>query len=167
MMVVTIIAALGLRGELGGQGGLLWKIPEDLKNFKDFTVGGTVIMGRKTWESLPLKPLPDRHCIVITRRPDYEAPGAEVRVDLISALCELWEAKDTSEVFIIGGGEIYRQALPLADTLYLTRVFQSFPEADTFFPDFPDFSWKLLSESEVECTESGLSYQFQTWVRVD
>lgn len=153
MRNIVLIAALGENSEIGGKGKLLWKIPEDLKNFKEVTTGKTVIMGRKTWESLPVKPLPNRRNIIITRDPNYKATGAIVYNNLEDAL------KEDGKICIIGGGEIYKQALPYANLLRLTRIYKTFPEADTFFPEFSEDEWELIVE------EPKSYYCFELWER--
>ncbi len=150
-----MIAALGEKTRVIGKNNrLLWKIPEDLKRFKAITSGHAVIMGRKTFESIG-RPLPNRTNIVITRNPGFEAPGCIISPSLESALEEAGKI-EPSEIFILGGGEIYRQALPYADRLYLTVVYDD-AEGDAFFPDFSDFQ-KVISREER--TEDGLGYAF-------
>lgn len=153
MRNIVLITALGENSEIGGKGKLLWKIPEDLKNFKEATTGKTVIMGRKTWESLPVKPLPNRRNIIITRDPNYKASGAVVYNNLEDAL------KEDGEICIIGGGEIYKQALPYANLLRLTRIYETFPEADTFFPEFSEDEWELIGKDMKSY------YCFELWER--
>lgn len=162
-MIITLVASLGEDGSIGKSGKLLWKIPEDLQYFKELTVGGVVIMGRKTWESLPVRPLPERRNIVITRNPNYSAPGGEVFGDLRDALRNL---KEEGIVHIIGGGEIYRQSINLADTLHLTRAYQVHPEADTFFPILGD-QWNLFSYGDRIESKEGIEYRFETWFKKD
>jgi dihydrofolate reductase len=141
---LTIIAAIGKNRELGLRGKLLWHIPDDLPRFKSFTIGHPVIMGRKTWESLPEKfrPLPGRTNIVVTRQAGYEAKGAIVADSLETARAAAARAEGAGEIFVIGGGELYVAALPHASRLYLTLV-DAVAEADTFFP---------LYEQEFEIT---------------
>ena len=132
---VHIIAAVGANGAIGRRGDLLWHLPGDLKRFKELTMGHPIIMGRKTFESFPRGPLPGRRNVVITRRKDYPAEGIDVVHSLEEAL-QLTAAEP--EVYIIGGGEIYGQALPLATHLDLTLVDDSPEDADTFFPVLPE-----------------------------
>lgn len=141
--MISIIVAVADNLAIGKDNNLLWHISEDLKYFKRITAGHTVIMGRKTWESIG-RPLPNRRNIVISRslRADSLA-GAEVFPSLEEALSASGGAGESSEeVFIIGGGEIYRQAIPLADKIYLTRVHINISDADTFFPAFDEEVWK-------------------------
>ncbi|MEK7567872.1 MAG: dihydrofolate reductase [Patescibacteria group bacterium] len=141
---VSIIAAISKEKRALGKGGaLLWHIPDDLKRFKETTLGHPVIMGRKTWESLPPKfrPLPERKNILITRNKDLKAPGAII----VNNIEEAIKKTENEEVFVIGGGEIYKEALPLANRLYLTIVEEE-KEADTFFPDYSEFKKEVSRE---------------------
>jgi len=144
---ISMIAAIGRNRELGKNGQLFWHIPEDFAFFKKTTAGHPVIMGRKTWESIPQKfrPLPGRTNIVVTRNNDYEAPGATVAASLEDALAQ---AGSDHEVFIIGGAEIYAQGLSHADRLYLTHVDVADAEADAFFPDYEQQFTKTVSRDE-------------------
>lgn len=144
---------------LGKDNKLIYHIPEDLKRFKEITSGHTVVMGRKTFESIG-KPLPNRTNIVISHDPSYTVLGIIVTHSLESAL-EKAQDIENEEIFIIGGGQIYQQALPLADKLYLTIV-EGSPDADTFFPDYSDFK-KVVFEEEHE--SEGLKYKFLTLER--
>lgn len=157
-MTVSMIVAKGTNNEIGGNNDLLWYIPSDLKFFKATTMGKSIIMGRKTFQSLP-KALPGRKNIVISRDASFDAPGAFVVTDINEAL----KASETDEVFIIGGASIYEAYFPMADKLYITEVdFQS-DKADVFFPQV-DFSlWKaqLLDEGE----ENGLKYRHILYTR--
>lgn len=162
---VVIVAAISKEGrKLGNKNGLLWHIPEDLKRFKEKTLGHPVIMGRKTFESIVAilgKPLPNRINIVITRNPDFSYEDVHTVSSLEDALQEASKLNPT-EIHIGGGAEIYRQALPFADELYLTLVDDE-PEADTFFPEFQN-DFTVTTEHEVQ-THAGLSYQFVDYIR--
>ena len=151
---IVIIAAVASNGVIGKDNRLLWNIPEDMAHFKTLTSGQTVIMGRKTWESLPerFRPLPKRRNIVISRQPDYIAPGAEVTGSLEIALNS---ASTAERVFIIGGEQIYRQAMPLADRLEITEVDLA-PEGDAWFPEIAAVDW------EKQAVSSGEGYRFIT-----
>ena len=138
-MKLSIIAAIGKNNEIGKNNQLLCRLPDDLKRFKAITTGHTVIMGRKTFESLPNGALPNRRNIVISRNPQLAVEGAEVCSSLDHALLK---CIDESEVFITGGAQIYAQALPVADKLYITRIHAAFPEADAFFPLIDLNIWK-------------------------
>lgn len=132
---ISLIAVIGRNRELGKDGRLIWFIPEDLRRFRKLTWGNTVIMGRKTWESLSdeFRPLPGRTNIVITRQKGYEAKGAIVFNSFEAAI-----ATANREVFVIGGGEIYTTALPYASRLFLTLIDAEAAAADTFFPFYED-----------------------------
>lgn len=140
---LSIITAAAEDNALGKDNALVWHLPDDFKHFKKRTSGHKIIMGRKTFESFP-KPLPNRIHIVITRDRDYKIPfGACIVVHSLEQALEL--VKDDSLAFIIGGGEIYRLALPYANQIELTRVHGSF-EADTYFPEFDEKQWQLVKE---------------------
>ena len=136
-MTLSIIVAIASDGAIGRANDLLWHLPADLKRFKELTTGHTILMGRKTFESLPRGPLPNRRNIIISRSLPTQ-PGAEVYPTIQQAL----EAcASDGEVFIIGGGEIYRQLLPNTEQIYLTRVQASFPDAEVFFPELDSTEW--------------------------
>ena len=128
---LTMIVAAGENNEIGKDNDLIWHLRDDLKRFKSLTSGHHIIMGRKTFESFP-KPLPNRTHIVITRQSNYKAPDGVIIVNSIEDAINI--AKKDSQPFIIGGGEIYKQAMPYASKIEITRVHATFPEADTFFP---------------------------------
>jgi dihydrofolate reductase len=147
--MITLIAAIGKNNSLGLDNKLLWHLPNDFKRFKELTSGNNILMGRKTFESLP-GVLPNRTHIIITKQENYQAPsGCLVFDNLLDTLKSL----DTSEstIYVIGGGEIYKQTIDTADRLELTVVDCS-PEADTFFPDIDD-TWKLVKEEKHEKDE--------------
>lgn len=154
-MEIIIIAALAENRVIGQSGGIPWHIREDFQRFKALTLGKPCIMGRKTWESLPRRPLPDRPNLVISRDQDYQAPGALVFASLDQALedCGL-----VPQVFICGGASLYAQALPLAQRLELTWVAGT-PEGDTYFPPFSQSLWHLEQEEPRE------GYRFCTYRR--
>ena len=136
-MTLSIIVAIASDGAIGRANDLLWHLPADLKRFKELTTGHTILMGRKTFESLPRGPLPNRRNIIISRSLPAQ-PGAEVYPTIQQAM----EAcASDEEVFIIGGGEIYRQLLPDTERIYLTRVQASFPDAEVFFPELDPTEW--------------------------
>lgn len=136
-MTLSIIVAVASDGAIGRANDLLWHLPADLKRFKELTTGHTILMGRKTFESLPRGPLPNRRNIIISRSLPAQ-PGAEVYPTIQQAL----EAcASDEEVFIIGGGEIYRQLLPNTEQIYLTRVQASLPDAEVFFPELDSTEW--------------------------
>ena len=141
MQIVSIIVAAGENGVIGKGGKIPWRLPADMTRFKSVTMGHPVIMGRKTYESIG-KPLPGRRNIVITRQDDYRAEGSEVARSLGDAL----KIAGDGEVFVIGGAEIYREALPLAKKLYLTQVGGVF-EGDTYFPKIDTTVWHETSRT--------------------
>ncbi len=137
-MILSLIVAMDSHRAIGGDNRLLWHLPDDLKRFRALTTGHTILMGRKTWESLPNGALPNRRNVVVSRTLG-QTKGAEVYASLDEALGAL-EAE--GEVFVIGGGEIYRQTLERAQRLYITEVHGTFPEADTFFPELRAREWR-------------------------
>lgn len=151
---ISIIAAIGKNRELGKKNKLLWHIPDDLPRFKKLTLGHPIVMGRKTFESIG-RPLPNRTNIVVTRDSSYEVEGVVV-VHSIEKAIEEAKKKDKEEIFVIGGGQIYEQALPFADRLYLTIV-DAQAEADTYFPDYSEFK-KIISEEKNESEDLRYSY---------
>ena len=144
---ITIIAAVAQNNELGKDNQLIWHLSNDLKRFKRLTSGHAIIMGRKTFESFP-KALPNRTNIVITRDENYKAENAVVVHSLTAALNV---AEEDAQPFIIGGGEIYKLAMIVADTLEITRVHHSF-EADTFYPEIDD-EWEIVTQEECKKDE--------------
>lgn len=148
---------------IGRAGTMPWHVPEDLAHFKAVTLGAPVVMGRRTWESLPeaVRPLPGRRNIVVSRNTAYAVPGAELLPSLDDALGALVEQP---RVCVMGGGELYRSAMPLATELIVTRIDLEVPDADTFAPEI-DASWRLESETEPQISRSGLSYRFQCYKR--
>lgn len=141
--MTSIIVAVAQNGVIGCHNRLIWHISEDLKRFKALTMGCPIIMGRKTYESIG-KPLPGRHNIVVSRNESFEAQG----VTVVRSIEEALSLHDTqTEVFVIGGGEIYKQALPLSDRIYLTRVDQT-PSGDTFFPEIDSDKWREVKRED-------------------
>lgn len=152
--MITLIAAVGLRNELGKDNQLLWHLPNDFKHFKELTSGHHVIMGRKTFESLP-GILPNRTHIVISRNPAWQIEG----VLLASSLDAAFNLVPAGEqAYVIGGGEIYRQALPYSDRIELTRV-ETQMEADTFFPEINPEEWTLVAE-EIHPADDRHAYAY-------
>ena len=156
-MPITLIAALANNRCIGKDGAIPWRLPEDMKRFKDLTMGHVVIMGRKTWESLPEKfrPLPGRTNIVLTRQSGYALPKD---VERFGTLQDALATHTDKNIFIIGGAEIYAQALPLADRLELTLVHNEV-EGDAFFPDYQDGTWKEVMRADHP------AYAFVTYER--
>jgi len=156
------VAAVARDGVIGLAGGLPWRIPEDAQRFRALTMGHPVVMGRRTWDSLPdrFRPLPGRRNVVVTRNRAWRASGAEQVVSLKSALALL---DGEAQVFVIGGGELYAESLPLADELLLTEI-ETELEGDTFFPAWErkDF---VESSREEHVSEGGIPFAFVKYVR--
>lgn len=143
MKPISIIVAIAQNNAIGKDNQLLWHIPADLKRFKQLTIGHTIVMGKRTFESLPIRPLPNRRSVVITDIPGEEIEGCTMAYSIQDAISKM---DDEKENFIIGGGSVYRQFLPLADQLYLTIVEKDF-EADTFLEiDYTD--WETISRED-------------------
>lgn len=157
-MSFSIIVAIGENNEIGLNNDLLWHIPGDLKRFKAITTGHAVIMGKRTYESLPKRPLPNRRNIVLSDDCNDCFPGAETvgSIEQLVSMCEHDE-----ENFVIGGGMVYKQFLPMADKLYLTLVHRSF-EADVFFPCIDMDEWDVLEEESHRDSEPPFTYQILT-----
>lgn len=156
---LSLIAAVARNGAIGRDNKLLTRISEDLKFFKRTTLGCPVIMGRKTWDSIG-RPLPGRRNIVISRNAQWQAEGAERAASLQEALARV---QDAPKVFVIGGGEIYAEALPLADQLVLTEIDADF-EADAFFPAFDRSQFNAVA-SDPQTSEEGHRYRWVTYTR--
>lgn len=166
--MITLIAAVARDGAIGKNGDLLWHLPEDLRHFKALTIGAPIVMGRKTWDSLPKHPLPGRLNIVITSRPesleyaqihscadeaarpealDPSRPVAVSDIDKALRIGARAAREAGKDLFIIGGGSVYAQALPHADALELTEIALSCPDADTHFPPVDPVVWRLVSST--------------------
>jgi len=166
MKPLALIAALGENRVIGKQGGLPWHLPRDLAHFKSLTMGKPLIMGRKTWNSIG-RPLPGRLNLVVSRLACPLA-GAEVFSSLEEAserAADWAQQQNAAEIMVIGGGELYRQALSLASRLYLTRV-QTSPEGDTFFPELPEGQWLRVASEAVPGSTKTPACIFETWQRV-
>jgi len=147
-VTVTLVAAIARNGVIGVDGGLPWHLPDDLRRFKELTLGHVLVMGRKTYESIG-HPLPGRTTIVVTRSPSWDSAAAEVRVaGSVSDAIEAAAALD-DEVFVVGGAQVYAAALPLADRLELTWV-DAEPEGDTTFPEFDGRDWLQVRREEAD-----------------
>ena len=142
-MIISVIVAIGKNNEIGRNNQLLTHLPADLKHFKEITSGHTIVMGRKTFDSLPKGPLPNRKNIIISRNKELKIEGATVYPSLDYALIKLM---DEDEIFIIGGAEIYKQIFPDADKLYLTKIHAEFHDADTFFPEINYKEWRIVNQ---------------------
>ena len=160
--MINIIVAIANNNAIGKDNDLLWHISEDLKYFKSTTLGCPIIMGRNTWDSLPFKPLPKRENIIISRNKDYKVEGAKVIHSVEEAILY---AKQFDKSFIMGGGMLYKAALPFCDKLYITKVFKDF-EADTFFPEIDLNTWTIESESDIKTDpNNSLEFQFLVYKR--
>ena len=161
---MSLVVAAAENDVIGNDNQLLWHLPNDMKFFRDTTWAMPVVMGRKTFESLSGKPLKGRLNIVITRQPGWSADGVSVVHNLDEAIALATKA-DYKELFVIGGGEIYREAFEKADRIYLTRVHTTIP-GDTFFPAMDKQSWELVSAERNEADEKhAYAYSFQLWNR--
>lgn len=147
--MISIVVAIAENGAIGYKNDLLWHLPADLKRFKETTTGHSIIMGSRTFRSLPKGALPNRRNIVLSRT-QQDFPGAEWAASPEAAL-EL--VGNEEEAFVIGGAQVYEQMLPYTDKIYLTRVHADFPEADTFFPELDKSEWVELSRTEYPADE--------------
>ena len=158
--MIALVVALSSNGVIGRDGELPWRLPTDLRRFRELTMGHAVVMGRRTYESLPdrFRPLPNRRNIVLSSRTEYEAPGAEVFGDLDAALgaCE-------HDCFVIGGGVTYAQALPRASRVYATHVAGEIA-GDALFPELPEVDWRCVERSEP-LAENGETFTFTVYER--
>ncbi|MBK7627013.1 MAG: dihydrofolate reductase [Bacteroidales bacterium] len=148
--MISIIVAVSDDWGIGKNNELLWNISEDLKRFKRLTMGNTIIMGKKTWESLPKRPLPGRKNIVLT---DVPNECVDCSVTAYSIEDALSKCDKNEEIFIIGGGSVYRQFMPLADRLYITHVHKKAP-ADIYFPEIDMNIWKVVEKEEFPASET-------------
>ena len=164
--MISIIVAIAENYAIGKKGDLLCHLPADLKHFKDITSGKTVMMGERTFFSLPKHPLPNRRNIVLTDVQGKTFEGAEAAYS-IEELVERAKSKDESEeAFVIGGGMVYRQMMPLADKLYITHIHHSWEDADTFFPEIDPEVWEVESRSETHTDpETGYRFEFTVYRR--
>ena len=151
--IISLIAALGKNRVIGNENKLIWNIPEDMKHFRQLTSGKSIIMGRKTFESIG-KPLPNRTNIIITRDKTYRAEGCIVVHSSEEALSA---AKGSEEIMVIGGAQIYAEFLPRAHRMYLTLIDHDF-EGDAYFPKYNDGEWKIIHKEDHE--DDGLNYSF-------
>lgn len=168
--MISIIASITAdRAAIGRRGDLLFHISADLRHFKQLTSGHTVVMGRKTFESLPKGALPDRRNIVVTRNAAWSAPGVETATSIEEAmdLASQTDSASEPEIFIIGGGQLYAAALPLAGRMGLTIVDEPTPsDADTFFPEIAPDQWQISELGEPQTDErSGVRFRFITFAR--
>ncbi len=162
-MRIDLVWAEARGGAIGRDGAMPWRLPEDLAHFRAATMGDPVVMGRRTWESLPerFRPLPGRENVVVSRDPSYRAEGARSAASLDEAIAAVGDA---DRICIIGGGELYRAAMPVATGLVVTRIGLDVPDADTFAPEIGP-GWRLADPGEPLVSETGLAYRFERWVR--
>jgi len=161
-MKISLIVAMGLERQIGIQNRIPWHLSSDLQNFKKVTMGHTLVLGRKTFESIG-KGLPGRKTIVLTRDPNFTAPNCS-RAGSLEEAFELLEAAGETELFIAGGSEVYAKALPLVQRMYLTLVNYD-GEADTFFPAYSTEGWKKTFTHNFPGTEKELDWQYEVWDR--
>lgn len=161
--MISLIVAIAQNNAIGKDNDLLWHLSEDLKYFKKTTNERTVLMGRKTWESLPFKPLKNRRNIVVSSQKDYAIDGAELFDSIEKAVEVLKTQKD--EVFCIGGASLYKALLPKADKLYITRVYKDF-EADVYFPEIDESVWEIKRLSPMLYdAKADLKFRFEVLER--
>jgi len=164
-MIVSLIVAASTNHAIGKDNKLLWRLPNDLKFFKNTTWGNPVAMGRKTFESLGGKPLPGRLNIVITHQSDWNGNNQVVIVHSLTEAIALAKSHHYKELFIAGGGEIYKEAIQFAQQIYLTRVHTEI-EGDTFFPELDSANWQIVSDKEYAAdAKHDFAYCFQLWKR--
>jgi dihydrofolate reductase len=160
MKTISLVAAVARNGAIGLRGDLPWHLPDELRHFKRITLGKPVVMGRKTFEAIG-KALPGRQNIVITRNPQFSAAGCEVA----NSLRQVRALAVGPELMVIGGGDLYRMALPEASRMFLTVV-DCEPEADTWFPHWSEAEWQLVgSASHPADSEHAFSFEMQEWLR--
>ncbi|NHM00704.1 dihydrofolate reductase [Flavobacterium difficile] len=162
--MLTLIAATSTNNALGKDNQLVWHLPDDFKRFKALTTGHYIILGRKTFESFP-KPLPNRTHVIITRNKNYEAPEGCIVVSSLENAIEVCPKNE--EIFIIGGGEIYKQSIDIADKVELTRV-HTIVEADTFFPEVDPGKWKVVFEEfHPKDEKHAFDFTFLTFIKAN
>jgi dihydrofolate reductase len=166
-MIISLIVAASTNNVIGKDNRLLWHLPGDMKYFKNTTWGMPVVMGRKTYEALAGEPLPGRFNFVITRNKDWH-PGEDKKVQVapdLEAALRMAEETDCKETFVIGGGQIYAEAMPVADRIYMTRV-HTLLEGDTWFPVIDEKVWELTENRDFPVDEKhAFAYSFQIWER--
>lgn len=162
--MISAIVAVDNNWGIGFNGDLLEHIPEDLKYFKELTSGNAVVMGRKTWDSLPKKPLPNRTNIIISNKGNVLLENGAIRLNLDDLLLGIREFED--DVFVIGGGQIYKELLPYCDRVYVTKIFKDHANIDTYFPNLDESDeWVPAMQSALH-TYKDLTYQFWEYDRI-
>jgi dihydrofolate reductase len=167
-MIISIVVAASEDNAIGKDNQLLWKLPNDMKFFKNLTWGMPVVMGRKTFESIGTKALPGRLNIVLTRQVNlYDGVTGVVSVDDFNKAVQLADAQGYKELFVIGGSELYKQTFSIADKIYLTRVHSAFPSADTFIQQIDTNKFELIASEKMQADEKhALAYSFESWQRI-
>nr|AEI30215.1 dihydrofolate reductase [uncultured bacterium] len=166
-MIVSFIVAVSDNNAIGRKNTLPWHLPEDLKFFKRTTIGKPVIMGRKTYESLG-RPLPGRLNIVLTSNPDFKVADGVLVYSNINEAVERLQQEKCDEGFIIGGGQVFKETMNVADRMYITRVHTTVPDADAFFPDIDHSHWKLVWEEKHDIDEQHkVPFVFQKFERIE
>ncbi len=165
-MLISLIVAASENNVIGKDNQLLWRLPNDTKFFKNTTWGMPVIMGRKTFESLQGEALPGRFNFVITHQKDWKPKSEKAQTaSSLQEAIELAKHTDCKEAFIIGGGKVYAESIPIADKIYMTRV-HTIIEGDAFFPEIDESKWKLESNSDFPADEKHqYAYSFQLWIK--
>lgn len=162
MKKISIIVAIASNYAIGKDNDLLWHISKDLKRFKEITKGHYIIMGKRTYYSLPKRPLPNRTSLIITDVENEVIDNCPMAYSIEDAIAKM---DNENENFVIGGGSIYKQFMPHADTLYITRVHKDF-DADTFFPEISEKEWELISKEDVnDDPQNDFTYSFETYKR--
>jgi dihydrofolate reductase len=164
-MTLSIIVAASENNVIGKDNRLIWRLPADMKFFKEKTTGHVIITGRKNYESIPEKfrPLPDRKNIVVTHQKNYHAPGAIVVSSIENALQYVSENHKGEEIFVIGGADIYRQILSACNRVYLTRIHHSF-EGDAFFMPLNENEWKIINNEDFKADDKNIyDFTIETW----
>lgn len=162
--MISIIVAVSEDWGIGKNNELLWHVSEDLKRFKSLTLGNTIIMGKKTWESLPRRPLPGRKNIVLTDVPDEVFDGSVTAYSVEDALNKCSESE---EIFVIGGGSVYRQFMPVTDRLYITHIHKK-AEADVYFPVIDLRIWEAVKKEEYKASDdNSIAYTYIIYERKD
>lgn len=161
-MKITLIAAIGDNNELGRNGNLIWKIPDDLKNFKTLTMGHMMLMGRKTWDSIGKRPLPGRTHLIISH--EFMSNEPDKRVFWFKNINDALNFAQNSEteLFVIGGATIYKQLLPFATNMYISHIHDTYKDADAFFPDIVWTDW-IISEIKDMSSYEGIDWSFASY----
>ena len=165
--MISAIVAMDENNGIGFNGQLLEKIPEDLRRFKLLTQEKIVVMGRKTWDSLPKKPLPDRLNIIISNKIKIiDTLTISMNIEEIKSRLKRALKDQDEEWFIIGGGQIYNELLPFCDRIYITKIYKKYENVDTYFPNIDEQKWNIVHQSEI-LTYNNLQYQFLTYDRIN